>query len=427
MPTDEKEQDRLDLHHEIMLGLLGGSINLAPVEKPHHILDVGTGTGIWAIDAADKFPSAEVIGTDLSPIQPRWVPPNCQFQVDDAELDWTFKNDYFDYIHVRNLAQSISKWDKVMGEIFRCTEPGGFVELAELGVILPSPPPSRPSSERLTILPGQGEIFCDDDTMTKDNAFRRIVYQLNQVALPSIGRPAATADLIVARLKNAGFVDVHVTTKKHPFGPWPRDRRLKHIGAMALMMSETGVEAYALAGLTRILGMDAADATKLCDDAVAAVKNKNTHMYSYLWVPPPFPALPLRCCGRRELLTDKPAMSHMAASLTGITSGAANSRMWGVHTCWWEGSNLIGVALSFSFAARVANNDKRYHVFFFARLGNTVRNPSNPPLPRRSQTTRNHLSRYQDKSTPQKQTATRLPQAKRPKRKPTTRDPKPAV
>jgi hypothetical protein len=31
------------------------------------------GTGIWAIDFADEFPDATVIGCDLSPIQPQWV------------------------------------------------------------------------------------------------------------------------------------------------------------------------------------------------------------------------------------------------------------------------------------------------------------------------------------------------------------------
>lgn len=55
----------LDLHHECMSMLLGGELHLAPVSSPHRILDIGTGTGIWAIDMADRYPMAEVTGTDL--------------------------------------------------------------------------------------------------------------------------------------------------------------------------------------------------------------------------------------------------------------------------------------------------------------------------------------------------------------------------
>jgi 2-polyprenyl-3-methyl-5-hydroxy-6-metoxy-1,4-benzoquinol methylase len=93
LPNDETEQERfvaphssldpfqlelssclyrLDVMHHIYNMLLGGRLHVAPLHKPQRILDIGTGTGIWAIDMADQFPEAEVIGTDLSPIQPRW-------------------------------------------------------------------------------------------------------------------------------------------------------------------------------------------------------------------------------------------------------------------------------------------------------------------------------------------------------------------
>ena len=91
MPTDETEQERLDIHHEIMLLIMGGKLYKAPVGNPHRVLDLGTGTGIWTIDFAQDHPEAEVIGLDLSPIQPSWVPPNCKFEVDDFELEWTYK------------------------------------------------------------------------------------------------------------------------------------------------------------------------------------------------------------------------------------------------------------------------------------------------------------------------------------------------
>jgi 2-polyprenyl-3-methyl-5-hydroxy-6-metoxy-1,4-benzoquinol methylase len=67
MPTDETEQDRLDLHHELMRLVWDGNLHEAPLKEPLRILDIGTGTGIWAIDMADKFPNAEVIGTDITP------------------------------------------------------------------------------------------------------------------------------------------------------------------------------------------------------------------------------------------------------------------------------------------------------------------------------------------------------------------------
>jgi cyclopropane fatty-acyl-phospholipid synthase-like methyltransferase len=47
---------------------------MTKLEEPHNILDVGTGTGIWAIEAGDLYPSAAVTGVDLSPIQPNWMP-----------------------------------------------------------------------------------------------------------------------------------------------------------------------------------------------------------------------------------------------------------------------------------------------------------------------------------------------------------------
>lgn len=87
LPNDDKEQERLDLVHHVFRISLDGALFLAPISSDiKRALDIGTGTGIWAIDFADEFPkylhrilmttsladfvgSAEVVGTDLSPIQ----------------------------------------------------------------------------------------------------------------------------------------------------------------------------------------------------------------------------------------------------------------------------------------------------------------------------------------------------------------------
>lgn len=64
------EQDRLDIHHEIMLLVAKGQLYKAPVENAQKVLDLGTGTGIWCIDFANDHPEAEVIGLDLRSVHP---------------------------------------------------------------------------------------------------------------------------------------------------------------------------------------------------------------------------------------------------------------------------------------------------------------------------------------------------------------------
>lgn len=86
-PNDVIEQERLGLQNEALKRLFGGRLFFAPLSQsnpPRCILDIATGTGDWAIDMGDFFPTSEVIATDLSPIQPEDVPPNVSFYVEDS-------------------------------------------------------------------------------------------------------------------------------------------------------------------------------------------------------------------------------------------------------------------------------------------------------------------------------------------------------
>jgi methylase of polypeptide subunit release factors len=45
----------MDLAHHIYGLLLGGELHLAPIgDNPQRVLDLGTGTGIWAMDFAES-------------------------------------------------------------------------------------------------------------------------------------------------------------------------------------------------------------------------------------------------------------------------------------------------------------------------------------------------------------------------------------
>lgn len=80
---------------------------------------------------ADEFPSAKVIATDITPSQPNFVPPNVEFQIDDATMDWTFEPESFDFIHIRYLQGTIDDWDKFYGQVYKFLKPGGWFQHIE--------------------------------------------------------------------------------------------------------------------------------------------------------------------------------------------------------------------------------------------------------------------------------------------------------
>lgn len=53
---------------------------------------------------ADLYSDAEVIGTDLSPTQPKSMPPNASMFVEDCEDPYWANGDNFDLVHFRGMA-----------------------------------------------------------------------------------------------------------------------------------------------------------------------------------------------------------------------------------------------------------------------------------------------------------------------------------
>lgn len=71
------------------------------------------------VAVGDEYPSAQITGIDLSPIQPRWVPPNVTFVVDDAESEWLYPLDHFDYVHGRHITIAIKNFDRLFQQAMR--------------------------------------------------------------------------------------------------------------------------------------------------------------------------------------------------------------------------------------------------------------------------------------------------------------------
>ncbi|KAK5657918.1 hypothetical protein OQA88_2467 [Cercophora sp. LCS_1] len=135
-PDDKPEQAREDMKHAMIVNLCDGRLHFAPLERPKKILDIGTGTGIWAIDVADEYPEADVLGIDLSPIQPNKIPHNLRFMVNDAESKWFHRPNTFNYIHIRHMTSSIKDWPRLLSQAYKALKPGGWVEIQDLRFVL---------------------------------------------------------------------------------------------------------------------------------------------------------------------------------------------------------------------------------------------------------------------------------------------------
>ncbi|EFX03766.1 methyltransferase type 11 [Grosmannia clavigera kw1407] len=205
--NDEKQKNTIDLQHHVLTLALEGKLHLAPLpDTVGKVVDVGTGTGIWAIDFGDAHPEATVTGFDLSPIQPSLV--------DDFLLDWTFEENSLDFVYMRWLVGCVPDWAELCKNAYRCLKPGGWIESFD----------------------SNGYYLSDDGSVKEGTA----IFQYGEFFRLGAEKIGLKASFHVVRdelqrkgMEAAGFVNIHEKNIKVPGSEWPRDPKQKEIGMFA--------------------------------------------------------------------------------------------------------------------------------------------------------------------------------------------------
>ncbi|KAJ3957129.1 hypothetical protein N0V92_006325 [Colletotrichum tropicale] len=223
--------------------------------KVNRVLDLGTGTGLWAIEYADAHPEAEVLGVDLSPIQPQDVPPNLKFEIDDVEEEWLYSQK-FDYIHLRFLNGSIADWKKLIKNAFEFTQPGGYFEIQE----------------------GDFVLTADDDTLPPEKPLAKFASLIREACV-KFGREFVPVPLMKRMMTEAGFEDVVLQRFKWPSNPWPKDPYYKKIGEWNFHNFVDAAEAMAIAPLTRAHGYTKEEVQVFLIDVRKNMRDPSIHSY----------------------------------------------------------------------------------------------------------------------------------------------------
>ena len=196
--------------------------------------DMLTCTGNWAIEVAQVYPFAEVIGMDISPVTPQApIPTNCRFVKGDVtdDLPSRFGNGRFDLVHSRYPLNSVSlpfflsnlRVGGTSSDICDRGLMGGVYETAWDHYI-------RDIYEIL--IPDHGHAQIIEFSLPKwangslpPNSALAEYYSLMAEGHRRRGTISSGGSHLQQRMRNAGFVDIQVTAKYVAVGDWPGEAK----------------------------------------------------------------------------------------------------------------------------------------------------------------------------------------------------------
>ncbi|KAK7441937.1 UMTA methyltransferase [Colletotrichum acutatum] len=199
--------------------------------------------------------SQQIIGNDLSPVQPRLVPSNVRFEIDDVESDWLY-GDQFDLIFSRYMAGSLSDWPTLVSRAYENLRPGGWVEFQDYDFEF--------SSLNHSLKPHH-------KTYQWDHEFLK--------AAKLCGIEPCPGSKLEHWVKDAGFINIGHKTIRVPLGPWAKDEYHQDIGLGNLIQLLDGLEAFTLRLFCGVLGKTEEEVSTQLSEVRQELRSQVFHAY----------------------------------------------------------------------------------------------------------------------------------------------------
>ncbi|KIW02743.1 uncharacterized protein PV09_05815 [Verruconis gallopava] len=261
LPSDEPENERLNLQYVVLQQLFENKEHFAPLQTPRRILDIGTGTGIWCTEMGKKYPRCEIIGTDIAAVQTVPPQPNVKYIIEDAnDENWGTKR--YDYIHTRMMLGAFKDFRVIIKRAFDYLEPGGYMESQEMWP----------------------RAMCDDGTLDPEtHKFSEWIKYQDEAAM-RLGMPLRIANKLKKWYAEAGFVDIREEILRIPINGWPKDPRYKMLGKWWGRSLLDGLQGFTLALFTRAFNWSPEEVEVYLVDVRRSIMDRSVHAYHSIYI-----------------------------------------------------------------------------------------------------------------------------------------------
>jgi SAM-dependent methyltransferase len=226
---NQEELQRLTIQDRMITTAMGGVLSEQPNPTTiHRVLDIGCGSGGWAIEAARAFPTMSLAGIDVSKrmidyareqASANQVADRVEFHVMDALLILEFPPGYFDLANMRFGFSFMRTWEwhKLLSEMQRVTRPGGIIRLTETAVAHQSNSPALRQLQAMAVsaFHRAGHLFAQES----DGLLPHLARLLTQYGVQQVQTKAYTLEFRAGTTEGQAYYEdmMHAYSTIRPF------------------------------------------------------------------------------------------------------------------------------------------------------------------------------------------------------------------